>query len=171
MSLRAALEDPVRTYYRSLIGSYEGRLRFLISNRAACRLLPWSVRFAGGAAHLAQGLSMQTTLAAKGEAFFHTTCVRMFGINIFTTEEEIVRVGNGRALRMHGNQRVRWGRPQVYEATGEIDPTATRATYNVPWLGSALVQRTRIVEGGLHLTQDTDWSHAEVLLLRRPPPA
>jgi len=109
---------------------------------------------------------MQTTLEGEGRSFRHTTRVRVWGLESFTTEERIELADDGRSLRMTGVQTPRFGRPERYEASGSIDETATRATYEITWLGCSLVQRTRIVPEGLELTQDTAWSHAEVLLRR-----
>ena len=103
----------------------------------------------------------------RAEPSANTTHVSAFGLEQFTTDETIELDPDGRTFRMSGVQRPRIGKPEAYDAKGSIDDTATRATYEITWLGCPLVQRTRIVTEGLELTQDTSWSHAEVLHRRR----
>jgi hypothetical protein len=118
---------------------------------------------------MATTLDFGAALASKGEAL-HTTRVIKWGATVARTRESIFIQRDGRSLRMVGTQAM-WpalGRDEPYEATGEIDSSGTRATYSIPWLGTATIdQRTEIVPGGLRLTQDTRGSHAEVVLLRR----
>jgi hypothetical protein len=158
---------PAPRYYASLVGSWEGRFRIRITNRAELARLPVLTRLTGNAAHLAGAMWMQTTLEGEGRSFRHTTRVSAWGLESFTTEETIELADDGRSLRMTGVQTPRFGKPEHYDASGSIDETATRATYEITWLGGPLVQRTRIIAEGLELTQDTAWSHGEVLLERR----
>jgi hypothetical protein len=158
---------PASRYYVSLVGSWEGRFRVRITNRAELARLPMLTWLTGNAAHLSGAMWMQTTLEGEGRSFRHTTRVSAWGIESFTTEERIELADDGRSLRMTGTQTRRLARPGHYDAKGSIDEAATRATYELTWLGSPLVQRTRIVPEGLELTQETAWSHAEVLLARR----
>lgn len=139
----------------------------LLTSRAELKRLPARTRLTANGAHLVGAMWIQTTLAGGDRSYRHTTRVRAWGVEAFTTEEHIELSDDGRTLRMSGVQRLRLGRPEAYEATGSIDETATRATYELTWLGGPLVQRTRIVSEGLELTQDTAWSHAEVLLIRK----
>lgn len=161
---------PASRYYASLVGSWEGSFRVRITNRAELSRLPMLTWLTGNAAHLSGAMWMQTTLEGEGRSYRHTTRVRAWGVTSFTTEEDIELADDGRTLRMTGVQTPRFGKAERYDATGSIDEGATRATYEITWLGSPLVQRTRIVTEGLELTQDTSWSHAEVLLARRPSP-
>jgi hypothetical protein len=59
-----------------------------------------------------------------------------------------------------------WLGGEPYEATGVVSDAADGATYDIPWAGAALVQRTQIVPEGLRLWQETQWTRAEVLLQR-----
>jgi hypothetical protein len=158
---------PAPRYYASLVGSWEGRFRVRVTSREELARLPALTRLVGNAAQLAGSMWMQTTLDGEGRSFRHTTRVRAWGVEAFTTEENIELSDDGRSLRMTGTQTPRFGKPEHYDASGSVDETATRATYEITWLGCPLVQRTRIVPEGLELTQDTAWSHAEVLLRRR----
>lgn len=158
---------PAPRYYTSLVGAWEGRFRIRITSRPELARLSLATRFLANAAHLAGAMSMKTTLEGAGRSFRHTTHVSAFGLEQFTTDETIELDSDGRTFRMSGVQRPRVGKPETYDAHGSIDETATRATYEITWLGCPLVQRTRIVPEGLELTQDTAWSHAEVLLRRR----
>jgi hypothetical protein len=166
-ALRMDETAPAPRYYTSLVGAWEGRFRIRITSRPELARLPLATRFIGNAAHLAGAMSMKTTLDGEGRSFRHTTHVSAFGLEQFTTDEAIELDSDGRTFRMSGVQRPRVGKPETYDAHGSIDETATRATYELTWLGCPLVQRTRIVTEGLELTQDTSWSHGEVLLARR----
>lgn len=118
------------------------------------------------AARLGSGW-IATTLTAEGPAeFLHTTRIFKWQLTLFRSTELIVVNADGRTFRLSGEQRSRFSRPQPYEADGEVDDSADRATYRIPWAGEVLLQRTRIVEAGLELVQETAWSRASVLLQR-----
>jgi hypothetical protein len=174
-------DGPAYRYYAALEGSYLGELSFRVTSWAELRKAKLSLLArmrVNAIAVMPRSLASQTMattlafsgqLASKGQAL-HTTNVTKWRATVATTRETIFIEPDGRSLRMVGTQAM-WptlGRNEPYEAVGEIDATGTRASYSVPWLGTATIdQRTQIVPGGLHLTQDTPWSHAEVVLLRR----
>jgi hypothetical protein len=157
-------EGPAYRYYASLEGSYLGELRFRVTSWTALQAAPLGLlarmRVSSMAA-MPGGQMMATTLAcdklADGLAL-HTTQVAKWRATVATTRETIAIDADGCRLHMVGTQAM-WptlGRNEPYEAIGEIDATGTRASYSVPWLGTAMIdQRTQIVPGGLHLTQDT----------------
>jgi hypothetical protein len=171
-----ASAGPAGRYYRSLLGAWNGRFHFEIVDLRALRrqgLAAW-LPIGGLAAlqRLSGGAWMSTTLAPDGGAaprsFLHTTRLHEWGTTLFRTSETISLLGDGRGVRMTGTQSV-WpalGRGGSYLAVGGVDGSATRATYEVPWFGTLLTQRTEIVPTGLALTQDSAWSHASVLLVR-----
>lgn len=158
-------------YYTSLVGRWEGSFRLQVTDRLALRRRPTLTRWTGFLASVSGPMRMRTTLEAqRGEGattFFHTTEVSSWGVTSFTTEETITLDDDGVGLAMTGVQRVRLAGTTPYESRGSVDESGTRATYHLTWLGGPLVQRTRIVPEGLELTQDTDWSRGEVLLVRR----
>lgn len=117
-------------------------------------------------ARVAGSLRMDTTLAAAGPGFVHTTRVSKLGLLVYETSERIVLGADGRSLRMSGEQRPRVGPAEPYEATGVIDETATCAEYRIPWMGAEMVQSTAVVQEGLELRQETPWSRGYVLLAR-----
>jgi hypothetical protein len=162
-------QGPALRYYGSLVGRWSGRFEMTVTSSSALRgaafpvrILATMIRLFGGAAQ------MHTTLAPEGAGFRHTTRVTKWGVRVFVTEEVISLQGDGRGLRMKGEQRRRFGAAEGYEAHGEIDETATRATYHLRWAGAEMTQRTAIVEEGLELTQETAWSRGYVLLRRKP---
>jgi len=161
-----ANDGPVHRYYRALEGQWSGTLTLTITDPVALRGYPLSTRAMMTFSRLLGPVLMQTTLAASGAAYRHTTRVSRAGIPLFVTSEIISPGDDGRSLRMSGEQRTSIGAVERYDADGEVDDSATRATYRIPWLGAPLVQRTRIVDEGLELTQETPWSRAEVLLRR-----
>ncbi len=110
---------------------------------------------------------MKTTLRASGRDYLHTTQVSRLGITLMRSREVITIGDDGRSIRMSGEQRPLIGPKELYESIGEIDDSATRATYRIPWAGTSMTQRTRIVSDGLALEQETAWSRGAVLLLRQ----
>jgi len=157
---------PVPRYYRSLEGRWAGTLTLRMTAWRALRGHPLATKVTMVSARLVSPVRMATTLEARGASFVHTTRVTKWGFLLYATEETIEVTDGGRALRMVGEQRPRLGPLERYEAAGEVDPSATRATYRIPWLGVELVQRTRVVAEGLELTQETPWSRSSVLLHR-----
>lgn len=169
-------DGPAYRYYAALEGSYLGDLSFQVTNwpafRASKLSLTASMRVRSMSLMPGQ-LKMATTLscdklASEGLAL-HTTYVSKWRTRVAGSRETIAVEPDGRSLRMTGTQAM-WptlSRDEPYEAVGEIDASATRARYEIPWLGITMVQRTEIVPGGLRLTQETPWSRAEVVLLRR----
>jgi len=168
-------DGPALRYYRSLEGAWSGRLVFEITDTHALRTEKASVALPVASMALLSYLTgpsrMSTTLAAgpdpEGRTFVHTTRVEALGVTAFETSEVISVREDGESFHVAGTQRSWLGRPQGYEATGEIDASGTAATYRVPWFGTLLVQRTRIETGTLSLAQETRWSRANVVLARR----
>jgi len=167
---------PGPRYYGALVAAWEGRLAFAMTDWGALRAaaIPLGAKLAwmamGVVSRVLGDLRMATTLSrgANGE-WSHTTLVSKWGIVALETEERITLAPDGRSLVMKGEMRAwpRLGAPERYDSDGEIDESATRATYRVPMLGAPLVQRTRIVPEGLELSQETPWSRSKVLLRRR----
>ncbi len=166
------MDGPAFRYYRSLLGAWQGRLAFELTDLRALRAESLNVALpVAGTALLTRGLGpvqMSTTLEAAADGTFaHTTTVKMAGVTLFDSRETITVSDDGRTLRMDGSQRGRFQRPLVYTARGEVDEGATRATYAIPWFGVKLTQRTAIIAEGLAMEQETRWSRAKVLLTRQ----
>ncbi len=155
-------QGPARRYYASLVGHWSGRLDLAITNAEAARAAPFIVR----AAVRVGSFTMATTLHPSGHDYVHTTRVSRLGITLMRSREVIAIDEDGRAIRMSGEQTRFMGPNEPYESTGEIDDSATRATYRIPWAGAPMTQRTRIVREGLELEQETVWSRGTVLLRR-----
>jgi hypothetical protein len=170
-------DAPALRYYRALVGAWRGRFSFEVTDPRALRSEPLAVRLRVRSYALAQRLGgpdwMSTTLAAApegpGAAFVHTTRVHRLGVTLFSGSERFALEEGGRTFAVTGTQRS-WpalGAGERYSGDGEIDAAATGATYRLRWLGAALLQTTAIVPEGLLLTQETRWSRAQVLLVRR----
>ncbi len=171
-------ESSALRYYRSLVGAWSGQLDYALTDRVALRdAVPgWFIRFGFVSLALASRLGMvrfATTLdvtdTATGPSITHTTRVSSLGMTLFASTESIVVDEGASTFRMKGEQRARFTPPLLYEGPGEIEPSATRALYRIPFFGRELVQRTEIVPEGLTLTQETPWSNARVVLRRRQP--
>jgi hypothetical protein len=170
-------DTPALRYYRALVGAWQGRFSFELTDRVALRAEPVAVRLRVAGYALAQRLAgpdwMSTTLAPAPEdgagAFLHTTRVRRLGVTLFSGGERFALRDDGRSFAVAGTQRS-WptlGAGERYSGDGEIDAAASGATYRLRWLGAPLLQRTAIVPEGLLLTQETRWSRAQVLLVRQ----
>lgn len=160
------MDGPAHRYYRALEGCWAGGFRLAVTDWHALGGLTMATKATATLAHLVGATSMSTTLHASGRDYLHTTRVRKWAIVAFETSEVITVGEDGRTFRLRGEQRPWLGRAERYEAHGEIDGSATRATYHIPWLGADMLQRTAIVPEGLELTQETAWSRAFVLLRR-----
>jgi hypothetical protein len=157
---------PALRYYRSLEGSWLGALRFEVTDVDQLRKRPLHKRMMALASRLGSAW-MATTLAAEGPSeFLHTTRIFKWKVALFESTELIVVNADGRTFRLSGEQRPRLSRSEPYVADGEVDDSAKRATYRIPWAGEALLQQTHVVEAGLELVQETAWSRASVLLER-----
>jgi len=153
-------------YYASLVGAWAGVFTFAVTDVAELAKLPWSARALVRSSSWASPMRFSTTLEGEGRHFVHTTRVVALGVTAYTTDERIVLADDGTTLRMEGVQKMTLGRTTSYVAKGRIAEDASGATYEIPWLGVTLVQRTRIEEGKLRLTQETPFSRAEVVLAR-----
>ena len=157
---------PSERYYASLVGAWSGTFTFAVTDEASLAAQPFGTRALVRASAKVSPMRFSTTLEGEGRLFVHTTRVVAMGVTAYTTEERIVLAGDGASLRMEGVQRMSLGRTVTYVAEGRVAGDASGATYEIPWLGITLVQRTRIEEGKLRLTQETPFSRAEVLLAR-----
>jgi hypothetical protein len=161
---------PAFRYYSSLVGRWSGPFTFAVTDWRALRREPartvLRVGAMGALARLVGAATMKTTLHAAGAGFKHTTRVEKGGVAVVETVEIITLLEGGRSFRLAGEQRSPFDPPAPYEASGEVDEDATRATYRIPWQGVTMRQQTAIVEGGLALSQATAWSYGSVVLRR-----
>lgn len=156
-----------RRYYEALIGHWLGALSFRTTRFRGGGAQALPVKLAGALSPLLGGVVMKTTLEPAGDDFVHTTRVEKWGRPLLRSEERIVLESDGRSIRMHGEmQELGRGHAQ-YEATGTIAEAADGAEYRIPWLGTAMVQTTRVTAVGLELEQTTPFSFARVLLQRQ----
>ncbi len=156
-------------YYRRLVGAWAGAYSFELTDLDALRATTsFAARSRARSMALLTRLTghawMETTLAEDGDSFLHTTRVSKAGLPLFTTAERITLSDDGATLHMAGRTKPFGGRAATYDAAGEVDASATRATYRIPWFGVELIQRTQIVSEGLSLSQETAWMRAAVLL-------
>jgi hypothetical protein len=157
-------------YYESLTGAWTSRFSFRVTDGRALRargLFVWlQLRMFAVAA--AMGTRMSTTLSRTKDAntFRHTTRVSLLGFTLYVTEEDITLGEDGTAFTMTGIQRVSMAKSEPYAGNGAVSDDAQGATYHVPFYGADLTQRTLKKDGGLLLTQETEFSKASVHLMR-----
>lgn len=166
--------SPSVKYYRDHHGSWLGELLFRIVSWKAfwatsmglgdrLALLGWAVL---GTA------TIETTVdatQATAKQVLHSTRVSRFGITFYRSEERFVLHKNGMTMDLH---RVQWRWPASRKALPDDGGSAVvhddglGVTYDWEWYGARMTQTTRMVEQGLHLEQETPWSHAETTLRR-----
>jgi hypothetical protein len=166
------LEDvtpgPALRYYRSLEGAWLGELRLRVTDAQELRTRSLDVRVIGLLSRLGS-VWMATTLNEAGpREFVHTTRVFKWRLTLFESSERFLVNDDERSFRVEGELHRRFGRREDFGGEGHVDESATRATYRFKWLEEQLLQRTQIVDAGLEVEQETDWSNASVLLRRRP---
>lgn len=169
-------ESAASRYYLSLLGAWRGSFTFELTSRAALRASKaskFAIEWMGTMSRLTGASVMSTTLTKaneSGRSFNHTTRVAKWGVTVFSSAEVIEVADDGRSLHMSGEQGYGPFGNTPYACPGTIDEASTGAEYVIPWLGTTMVQRTRILDEGrtLELTQKTDFSFARVLLLRQP---
>lgn len=154
--------DAARRYYDALLGAWSGPLHLARTERSLADA-PASLRVLGLGFGIAPRLFMHTTLGPDAGGFKHTTLVTLRGVTVMRTEEKLLV--DGAQLTMRGVQRT-WFGNVPYDATGFVSDAADAATYDIPWAGARLVQRTQVMPEGLRLTQETPWTRASVLLQR-----
>lgn len=169
---------PNHTYYRACHGSWRCTVDFALTdprafasasigamNRMRVWSLLWLVRLFGP---MALHTSVDYESRAARNEVIHTTRAIKWGLPLLDSVEIISLADDGRRFTLHAEERS-WPFTFLvhrYDGEGEIDASATRATYRLPWMGAELVQTT-LREGDLvTATQATNWSRA-VLPLRR----
>jgi hypothetical protein len=115
---------------------------------------------------------LETSVAVKegtsSTEVIHTTRALWLGLILMDGIETIELSEDGSRFVMHGRQSS-WPflqKKEFFEATGFIDESATRGTYDIPWMGTTLHQTTVAEQDLVTITQQTPWSHG-VQYLRR----
>lgn len=164
------MTTPLDRYYGTLVGRWKGAVQLRVTDEPAFRAakLTWLDRLRVRTMNASGPAVIETTLALAEAGAVHTTRVTSAAVTLFRTVERLRFDPDGTRFVMQGSQ---WLAPtpwhaRRYVATGEVDATATRASYRVPWLGVDLRQDTEIVPGGLRFVQVTAWSRAEFVLQR-----
>ena len=171
------MRNEAANYYLRLLGAWCGSFRFSVTDHRALRASNakrLTIAWMGMMSRLTGASVMSTTLSragGDGRTFNHTTRVTKWGVTVLDSHELIRVAEDGQRVHMTGEQSHGPFNKMPYEAPGKIDELASGAEYIIPWLGSTMVQRTRILEDGmkLELTQKTDFSFASVTLIRQAP--
>lgn len=164
------------TYYRAMSDRWRCRLALRITDWRAFWAAP--IRFTDRLRIVSMawvallGAVMETSIEERAEDdFLHRTRVSWLGITLYRAEEVLRLDPDGRRATMQTTARfwpLLWITRDLGAGTVEIDEQASGAHYVLPWFGSELRQRTRVVGRDLDIVQETDWSRGELRLRRLP---
>jgi hypothetical protein len=170
-------EGPALAYFSAVEGRWTCPLDFEITSWPALHESPLALfdrlRFAW-MGHLPRNLArsvLHTSVEVVGpREVVHTTRVTSWGVTMLSSVETIRIDEDGRRFLLTGGQRVfpdPLTRRRV-SGRGEVDPTATRARYELTWLGASLTQSTvwDASAATVTVTQETGFSRG-VQVLRR----
>lgn len=138
------------TYFQACIGRWRCPVDMQITDVSALRRAmglfnmlglwlmsvwpPWLGRF-----------YLETTVDMPHSAeVLHTTVVRWLGLPLLSTKERLVLHENGVNFSLSGEGHslmAPWYR-DLMEGQGSIDPSATKGSYRLIWMGSPLIQST-----------------------------
>ena len=185
MPPRPALTDdappdcPNRAYFRANEGRWTSPFRFVITDSAAFFRSPmgfldriralsmaWLPRLLGP-------LVLETSVHSRSRGdqgiVIHTTRLRKFGITLYEAIETFTLHDNGQDVAIERVQRLApafsYSR-EVGESRAEVDPSATRAVYQFPFMGSPMRQVATVEGDGVRIHQETAWSRADAFLHR-----
>lgn len=157
---------PARAYYTACQGRWCAPVDVRVTDPAALRasnmgllararlrlLAAWPAAFGR--------LMLHTSVALDGDEVVHTTAIRWLGVPVAATVERFHLEPDGRSLRASGGA----------VGHGEVDATATRATYALTWFGTPLRMTTRRGADTIALHQDGPGWQGRHLLTRAPSP-
>lgn len=169
-------DAPHRTYFRACVGSWRGAFELEVTDEAALRDAPLSLadrlRLAmlRLSARVAGPARFETTVRMQShDVVVHTTRVRALGMPGFLSREVLTLEPDGHRVSLTLTQRVFplfWPAQTLGPLPATVDATATRAEYELRFLGCALRQRTERDGDLVVLSQETSWSRARVELRR-----
>lgn len=167
---------PNHAYYRACEGRWRCDFDFAITDPAAFRAAPLAwidrqrIESVVNWARWAGPFHFITTVECKphGEVL-HTTRLRKFGISFLHSAETITLDPNGRDFTLRGSQRY-WPTGLWHSRSitghGQVDETATRATYEFTWFGTRMQQSTLRHEHGVDIVQHSPFSRGTQQLRR-----
>lgn len=169
-------DAPNDVYYRACEGRWRCDFELVITDLAAYRACPiaWLDRRRIGSVidwtRWTGPFQFITTVAFSApHEVLHTTRLRKFGISFLHSVETITLDPNGRDFTLRGSQRYwptgAW-HARSFSGAGQVDETATRATYDFAWCGTRMQQSTLRHEHGVDIVQRSPWSHGTQRLRR-----
>jgi hypothetical protein len=155
-------DDPSQIYYHASHGKWRGVMRIRITNtRMLHRAMGWLnalslIVMAVWPPWLGRFILETTVDFEPTRPVRHTTTVLWLGVPMMKSVEELVLHENGTCFQLRGETRMTllpWRRLTM-EGQGEVDSTATCATYNLIWLGTQMKQTTERSENQVKLQQE-----------------
>jgi len=167
---------PNHAYYRACEGRWRCDFDFAITDPAAFRAAPlaWIDRqrivSVVNWARWAGPFQFITTVECKPQGeVLHTTRLSKFGVSFLHSVETITLDPNGRDFTLRGSQRY-WPTGLWHSRSitghGQVDETATRATYEFSWFGTRMQQSTLRHEHGVDIVQHSPFSRGTQQLRR-----
>ena len=102
-------------------------------------------------------ITLETTVAYEPtQPVRHTTRVYWLGMAMMTSEELVSIASDGTHFELKGESRVSmmpW-RILTMDGHGHVDPTGTKATYQLSWMGTEMLQTTERHADGCILRQE-----------------
>jgi len=164
---------PNEAYYRLCTGSWAAPLDVQLTDLRvlfgalslfdalgflALRCIPRSLR------------RLETQVWFDGNLVIHTTRARCLGVPVLSGREEIELSSDGLGLRLEGTQSSApfWWRKRKVQASGQVDPSGTKAHYEISWYGSPMVQETTASADTVRLDQRSSWFTGSQQLVRTP---
>jgi len=172
---------PSHAYFRANHGRWESPFRFVLTDWAAFWWTPMGfldrlrVLSMAWLPKLLGPLHIETSVdyESRGElgVVIHTTRLKKAGLTLYDAIETFTLDDNGKDVAIVREQRfspaLSYDR-EVGERRAEVEPSATRAVYEFPFMGARMRQVGAIDGHGVRLVQETAWSRAEFFLHRRP---
>jgi hypothetical protein len=162
-------------YYQAHEGRWRGRFRCSISAPDAFRdseipsidrMRIRSMVMASDAGTVLMETRVDCAILGGGRVL-HETKLSVAGFPLLWGREWLTPEEDGRSGTMRIEHRFSpFGGGAWEDGRVTIDDDCAGATYDLPWIGGRLRQRTRIVPEGLSLEQDGPFFHGDVVLVR-----
>ncbi len=166
---------PNHAYYQACHGAWRGRVCLRISHGKTLRsALGWMDVFsvyvmAFWPGWLGRFYLHTTVVYDPAGSVLHTTTIRWLGIPLLRSVESLALHDDGAGFDLQGTSSATFTpwRRLAMTGTGSVDCTATRATYQCTWLGTALHQVTHRVGDVVTVQQNAPGLQAHQTLHRQ----
>ncbi len=157
-------DGPARRYYEACVGAWRAPMQLDVHDPAALRasgmgaLDRLSVRLLALWPRWLGRVFLDTTVSFDPDGrVVHTTDVRWLGVPMKRSVERYRILADGRRLEVSGDM----------TGSGEVDATATGATYTLRWLGVTIAQHTEREPDRVTVHQEGPGFRGVQVLVRR----